>query len=1016
MLIQKWHKKCALGALICYSVVAASPIYSSIKPDIKEELTLIDIPLTEAPQLAKKTDIHTVTTEDLQANYDFLFTTLRFINYHVQKIFLHNLMPNSYITYGSWRKLITDLIMFAKKLGATTSSIDQEQSQKNLETLQSEGVKLVEQINGLLLATQQAVESLIQYRDALQDDVVSQRIRATLTNISQETVKELEQACTNIIQGDQVRIFAVTMQFENLQDKWIAYTFQKPNISDSDKQARENFSQSFEEIRSITTKLAACLRTQFFKVLNEDALAPAEFQHFAETFIYKIVPSTSPKNIIQRTTKSIAKALRIAPEVSTEDLRDQLIELLFTVRIARQLPYNELFFIPYRAEASRFLYEIVTRVIAQSPPQDLKNDLFVLNLLIDEIFETPREAMPETETPINLANNFCAAFNLFLKARTNIHEWLNNLGTTAISQAQALTDRYLTYKKLVRKAQQEADARLKKKSVVIPQEPEAWRTGAQPLEKVAYRSGKLWQMFDIPGFFHFNSVMAAIKEKLKTPRPIEPSWDYRKIKETTDTFGKSCTDMAAAYPLIWDPWFTDLLRCTDYLMLNLVQLFEWTPGSRKISMFEQQCQSLGILAVTERYQNRFYEFNNHFPYINTTIARMYGKAVALQAHALILCDVIHNLSGHVGKDKLLQKLLQSFVASKAYELDLAADEFKLIAQQLILIPGKSSILEPALSMIAQVTPNIQKLARALGSTPIMAVVDKKAPQPDPQAAPRMFDIDGATSAHKAAMAGKSEELLKNPALLAIHDNNGVTPLHLLIWKNDITTLRNIVNIIPPEAWLARDLQGKTPLHWALLPHKKGDNPNFAIVELITKDQNGKKSIATQDDFGQTPLHYAIFSDQEEIADAEQRPGERQAHGTRLVSTLLQTSEGQDSLLFGDQFDRTPLHLAAIRAASTNPREEELGITIIEQILTTASGKIARNKTDFRGSKPVDSYRSEKERSQLESLKQHGYNYPTQQKTHTRREEVRKLLDPATESQSYGKPTQSTLGPHDELFE
>lgn len=979
-------------------------------PIVKEELALIDIPLTEAPQLERKADIHALTTEDLQANYDFLFDTLRFVNYRVQTIFLHNLMQHSYTTYGLWRKLFTDLVIFAKKLDAATSSIDQEQSQNNLEALQNESIALVKQINGLLLATQQAVESIIQYRDSLKDDVLPQRIRATLTSISLETVEELKQACTNIIQGDQVRVFAVTMQFENLHDNWTAYTFKKPNISDPDKQAREKFSQSFEEIRSITTPLAASMRTQFFKVLNEDALAPAEFQHFAETFIYKMVPSSGLKNILQRATKSIAKTLRIAPAVSTEDLRDQLIELLFTVRIARQLSYNELFFIPYHAEASRLLYEIVMRVIEQSPPQNLKNDLFVLNLLIDEIFETPKETVTEIETPINLANNFCAAFNLFLKARTDIHEWFNNLGTAAITQAQDLTDQYFTYRKLVRTAQQEADALHKKQSVVLSHEPEAWRTGAQPLEKIAYRSGKLWKMFDIPGFFHFNSVIATMKEKLKTTAPIEPSWDYRKIQGTMDAFGKSCTKMAAAYPLIWDPWYTDLLRCTDYLMLNLVQFFEWTPGSRKISIFENQCQSLGILTIVERYQGRFYEFNNHFPHINTTIARMYGKAYALQAHALVLCDVINNVSGYVGKNKVLQKLLQNFVASKAYELELAAEEFKLIAQQLILTPGKSSALEPALSMIDQITPRIQKLAHTIGTTPIMAVINKEAPQPDPQAAPRLFDINGTTLAHKAATAGNSEELLKNPALLAIPDNNGVTPLHLLIWRNDLATLRSIANIIPPEAWVARDLQGRTPLHWALLPHKKGDHPNFDIMELITTNPHGKKSIATQDDFWLTPLHYAIFSDQEEITDAEQRPGERQAHGTRIVSALLKTSEGQDSLLFGDQFGRTPLHLAAIRAASADPREEELGIAIIEQILKTASGQTARDKKDFRGAKPVDSYQAEKGRVQLENLRQHGYNYPAaSQKTHAQYQEILKLLAPDIKSTEYAHPTGSGSG-------
>jgi hypothetical protein len=932
MLAQKFYTKLLVGMLIS---CCALPLYSVNKSGIDEELALVDIPRTLVPLPAKEGG--PLTTRELQTHYEFLFSSLQFLNYRVQTIFLHALIPTSYVTYQTWRQCITDIAVFAQKLKSVVKTIDQEQSQQKLASLQEEGIVLVKRIRGLLSATQQAVQSAIIYRDSLPKDKVSERIRATLVSLSPEIVTELEESCNNIIANDQLKLFALVMRFENLHDAWAPYTFQTPAINDPDKQKREKFAQNIEEMRAITKKLAASMRTQFATILTEDATLPVQFKTMAETFIYKIVP-----HVDTSLSQKIAQTLT-TPKVSTEDLRDQLIELLFSIRIARHLQQNQLFFITYRIASTKLLYDLVSQVIETSPTPTLQSDLFVLNFLIDEIFETPQDPLKNetinNPTPIIYAKHFCAAYDLYLNARTEVHTWFNNLGANAVAQAQELTQHYLTYKKRVQKAQKEAAARRSKQPAIITHEPEAWRTGATPLEKFSYRSGKFWQMFDIPGLFHFRSALRNIQEKLRTKAPAQPDWNYQTIAATNSTFCNSCDKMAEAYPLIWNPWYTELVRCTDYLMLNLVQSFEWMPGSRTISKFEEQCQSLGILTIVERYQGRFYEFNYHFPYLNTTIARLYGEAFALQAHTFMFCAVMQKLSVHVEKYKLIQDLLHNFAAGKAYELENITEKIPVLTNQFIFTPGKKEQLNQAFEMLSRVTEDIQKMADNLTKAPLIDVIQKRAPQPDPETPSLNFDLDGRTVAHQAAEDGKSDTLRKAPELLAFPDNNGITPLHILAWKKDIVTLEAIKDIIPAEAWFAKDFQGRTPLHLAILQPNTDIPLAIEAAQLIIENTNGKKSIKSQDDFGLTPLHYAVFAKQEEL-------------NPNLISALIvRTEEGEESLLSTDQFGRTPLHLAVIRAASSDEQEAKIGEKITRLILSEDKGRVTRLQQDFAGNEP-----------------------------------------------------------------
>lgn len=1038
--------------VLCFVGINTFISPSTRMPSQSPNIALIDIPLTTVPVLSNP--------NDPQANYAFFFEALRYLNYHLSNIFLHTVIPNSYIAYRDWRQLLNDLLNFVDTLNNDVlAKANLPGTQSTVIAMDLQGQNLAQRLKAICQSAKFAV------------NIAKSSVRGKITTISQEHVfepriqkivdsltypAEIDTVCNALIRTEkkgkqkieQLALFSVALSIDIKQwSTWKKPELTQPGAKDQLETERKKFEIDLNAIKPLVHDLVINMSTEFAQPLEEDSTLPPQFQ-IAETWLYKIVPAHE-SSFAQKMAK-IAIALVDQESKDHEPFRNQLLELIIVTRIARQLGYNQQLFVTQRIACNELVHKISSYAVQQQLNQkELKNNLFFLNFLIDEIFEYQSSIPTENSNAKTLAESYCSAHTLFLQQRITTHSWINEFGKDAVEQSKEATRQYEDYRKRIANVIKQAHKKHKNLPPVIFHEPEAWRTGTTGFEKFTYRTGAIWNAVDIPGFFKNNfrfigtiisgigkigtvtkglsagiqelwqaeqpkakkskdqeksaepakkpvSAFAKVTKKIKklvsNEIPKEPDWDFYEINRISIFFVKKCDDKTTMYPFICKPWYPQLIRCMDYLMLNLVTIFDWDSAPREVSSFEEQCQALGILKILSRYQWRFYELNAHFPFMHSLIARMYGQAFVIQINAFILCNIIGALNPEAQKNKELLALLQRFVAAQVNKLLVAADKLQELSNDLLPVTqtidttiqkstkvNVAPILKPAQEAIKSMVSIIHNLASKIISSPIEDIINGNGPQYTVDPKIITFDLDGKTIAHTLAEQDNNDKFIStaqaNPALISFPDNIGITPLHILVSKGNLSGLTAIKDIIPAHAWLMRDPQGQTPLHYALIPQTQGAKPNAGIVTLITTDPNGQKSIGLQDDFGFTPLHYAVLTDQEDVAEAHLHGSESIAQQTALVAALLSTPQGKESVRAQNKFNQTPLHLAAIRAVSKDPREKAIAKNIILKILATHEGKQTLIVQDKNGATPWDCYQAAIDRARTEDLKLHGGNYP-----------------------------------------
>jgi len=967
---------------------------------LEQALNIMDIPLTQAPKLEDK-------QPDLSVQYEHLMESLRCANYYATLAFSHTMYPNGYQTYTEWRTLLADTLTFVYLLKMSLGNKDIATVQQSLLSLQKEAGTLAERLTVFSNKTLDTNAITKIYTDM---QITPERVQVVVTSIS-DAFGTFKNQLGNIITGGAApaAIAAETTgtdttpqeapKAQPTKPQLIFFTSAQNSLEKTAVERRQaarkktteptwnppmlayaqpeelggnvQFQKDRIAVEKIIAKHIKQIHQQHRDIFAQDTQCANTFQS-ADSFIYKFFNTKAAKH-------SAVAELFSSKAMPANATRDRLLVIIKAILILRQDALywrNKPLFLSYRIECAKLLYDLDQK-------SDKPNDkTFAINskyfsFLTDELFDNTQFFAAPEKTPVETANLFCLAESQLLATRQEALNKISAITASAVEEAKTIYEQLDIYQKAITDLAKQIKSK-KQLDVKIGFDGDAWKTGATKSDVLRY---------------YARSVEFGIFSKFKLQESKEkyqrPAWDLAAIAQAMNSFDKEVIEQVKANPGLWHSWFFDSKRCIDYLLKRALYLDKEIYARKERKTKLTPYQALSAVSIVGEHRNAIYKIQKNFPSPTSMIMRTYALAFAQQSTALYISMVFNALKSQPDtQNKQLYPMIQQFLAIQLHEAVQTAIKFQKQAHQLALIgakeiPTTSAELQAKSNLLINEFNNLEQqvittpasvifslyrqgtrlnenghtvLHEAVQNNASNKIIELITKQPTLIS---ISEIDGWTPVHLAAARGNKEAFLalvnteQGKQLLTVPENDGLNPIHLLAWTKRDETLAEL-NKQPLEGYsaalLRRDVQGRIPLHLAVMVNKEIEGEEKEpgetaeayrpaesketlvknTIETLLNTSRGKETIALKDDVGGTPLHYAVI----------ERP-------PSIVKILISSDQGKEAIIAQNITGQTPLHLAASRSKEKN----DAGELITNQLLATDAGKVAAEIEDKQGNPP-----------------------------------------------------------------